>query len=136
MDDAPAVSNHTESHPAVSGEWQKASVLKRFVAVILDAIVLLPVNLVFGWVAASSELGMVQYLGSVASIIYSVYFLSTTGATLGKKWMGIRVVKTNGQNLTIGDALLREVVGKFVSGLVFGLGYLWAIWDKNKQGWH
>lgn len=32
--------------------------------------------------------------------------------------------------------LLREVIGKWVSGLVFGLGYFWAIWDKDGQTWH
>lgn len=136
----PAPAQPPVSAPAtnqVHGEWQKASILKRFVAVLLDSLVLLPVNLVFGWVASSTDgLAPVQYLGSFVAIAYSVYFLSTSGATLGKKWMKIRVVKTNGQNLTVGDALLREVVGKFVSGLVLGLGYLWAIWDKNKQTWH
>ena len=31
---------------------------------------------------------------------------------------------------------MREVVGKFISGLVLNLGYLWVIWDGQKQGWH
>jgi uncharacterized RDD family membrane protein YckC len=32
--------------------------------------------------------------------------------------------------------LLREIVGKWVSGLLIGLGYFWAIWDKDGQAWH
>lgn len=32
--------------------------------------------------------------------------------------------------------ILREVIGKFVSGLVLGIGFFWAIWDKDNQTWH
>ena len=32
--------------------------------------------------------------------------------------------------------LLREIVGKTVSFLFFGLGFYWAIWDKDRQAWH
>lgn len=42
-------------------------------------------------------------------ILYFPYFESTTGQTLGKKVMGIKVVKENGRNLTFGDALIRTV---------------------------
>jgi uncharacterized RDD family membrane protein YckC len=24
----------------------------------------------------------------------------------------------------------------FVSGLLFGLGYLWAIWERERKTWH
>jgi uncharacterized RDD family membrane protein YckC len=32
--------------------------------------------------------------------------------------------------------LVREVVGKMVSGFFFGLRYFWAIWDPDNQAWH
>ena len=35
-----------------------------------------------------------------------------------------------------GKMFLREIIGKFVSGLFLGLGYFWAIFDKNNQAWH
>lgn len=31
---------------------------------------------------------------------------------------------------------LLEIIGRFLSGLFFGLGYLWALFDKNGQEWH
>jgi uncharacterized RDD family membrane protein YckC len=31
---------------------------------------------------------------------------------------------------------VRETFGRFASGAFFGLGYFWAIFDKNAQGWH
>ena len=33
-------------------------------------------------------------------------------------------------------AFVREVVGKFLSGLVLCLGYLWMLWDAERQCWH
>ena len=31
---------------------------------------------------------------------------------------------------------LRETVGKLVSALILLLGFLWILWDKDRQGWH
>ena len=36
----------------------------------------------------------------------------------------------------MGYAVLREIVGKFVSAIAFFLGFLWIGWDGRKQGWH
>lgn len=133
MDSTPISSPTT----AVSGEWYKASVWKRFVAVLIDGLILLPVNLIFGVIAyQNKEMANIQYLGTLITWAYSVYFISKDGATLGKKAMKIRVVKTDGSGLTLWEAVLREVIGKFISSLLLGIGYLWAIWDKNKQGLH
>jgi uncharacterized RDD family membrane protein YckC len=56
---------------------------------------------------------------------------------LGKKALKIKVIKLDsGQAPGYGGAALREIIGKLVSSFVFGLGYLWAIWDSRKQTWH
>ncbi len=58
------------------------------------------------------------------------------GATLGKMALGIKVVKQDGSgNINVVEGFLREVVGKFLSSF-FLLGYLWMLWDVNKQTWH
>ena len=33
------------------------------------------------------------------------------------------------------DALIRAI-GYNVSAMLFGLGFLWAFFDRNKQSWH
>ena len=58
------------------------------------------------------------------------------GRTLGKRLLGLRVVNEAGNAPGIGRVILREIIGRFISGLVFGLGYLWVAWDGRKQGWH
>lgn len=63
--------------------------------------------------------------------------LYASGQTLGKKIMKIKVIPLQGEeHLTIWQIFGREFLGKFVSMVVFGLGYFWAIWDKEKQTWH
>ena len=46
------------------------------------------------------------------------------------------VLKDTGEVPGYTKAFLRELVGKFVSSLVLGLGYFSVLWDKDKQGWH
>ena len=49
----------------------------------------------------------------------------------------IKVVKEDtGEVPGFAKAFLREMVGKFLSSLVFGLGYFSVLWDKDKQAWH
>lgn len=84
-------------------------------------------------------IGLVGTSILVFMAIEIVYFAGLTaayGATVGKMVLGLRVVTTNGQKIGFGKAALREIIGKWISGLVFGLGYLWVAFDEKKQGWH
>ena len=66
------------------------------------------------------------------------YFVIPTiiwGRTPGKWVAGIIVVMKDGT--PAGPASIpREMVGKFVSYISFGVGILWIILDKENQGWH
>jgi uncharacterized RDD family membrane protein YckC len=58
------------------------------------------------------------------------------GATVGKKAMGIRVVrKANGAPLGFGLAIGRYLA-RFLDIITFGLGLLWAAWDPLHQTFH
>lgn len=78
--------------------------------------------------------------GIILSILlwyaYLVLMTGLRGQTLGKKAVGIRVVNAQGNVPGFWRAVLRETVGKFASGLVFDLGYVWIGWDQHKRGWH
>jgi uncharacterized RDD family membrane protein YckC len=45
------------------------------------------------------------------------------------------VSRLDGQPLTFVIALVRGLAAGF-SVVVLFLGFLWIIWDKDKQGWH
>ena len=78
--------------------------------------------------------------GVILSILfwyaYLVLMTGLKGQTLGKKAVGIQVVDAQGTVPGLWRALLRETLGKFASGLVFDLGYIWIGWDQHKRGWH
>jgi uncharacterized RDD family membrane protein YckC len=76
------------------------------------------------------------FVAIVGYVIFLLFFLAR-GKTPGKAILGIRVAdKRNGSLPGIGRMLLRETVGKFVSGFLFCIGYLWAIFDRDAQAWH
>jgi uncharacterized RDD family membrane protein YckC len=76
-------------------------------------------------------------IGLAVGIAYSVYFIgSASGQTPGMRILGIRAIdaRTNGR-VEYGTAFVRYLVA-IVSGLVCYVGYLWMIWDPEKQTWH
>lgn len=80
---------------------------------------------------------ILSWIGFLIGIIYPVFFIGKKGATPGKKLMKIKVIdKETSQPPGMLKAFLREIIGKFASSVFLFLGYLWAIWDKDKQAWH
>ena len=73
------------------------------------------------------------FIGFLAVWLYNIHLLGRDGATLGKRWMKIRVIDQTGQPLGFGKAFLREFV-KGVIGNVCGILLLWPLWDQEKQG--
>ncbi len=49
--------------------------------------------------------------------------------------LGIRVIRTDGDYLSVPRAFLRDI-GLGLSVIAFGLGVLWVAWDSQKPGWH
>lgn len=114
--------------------YRMASIGNRFVAAIIDGIILGIVSGIVGGILGRGELGGGAFF--LLGLIYQIYFLTRhDGQTPGKSAMKIRVVKTDGTGLTETDAIIRFVVS-YISGMVMGLGYLWALFDSNKQTWH
>ncbi|HAR50179.1 MAG TPA: RDD family protein [Smithella sp.] len=70
----------------------------------------------------------------VTILFYFTYFHGTTGRTPGKMLLGLQVVSADATMITFGTAFLRTV-GYFIS-FIYLLGFIWAAFDKRKQGWH
>ena len=113
-----------------------ASFWQRFGAALIDGILFGVVSNVLGAILPSLSEAR-SWITPLVFWIYAVYMTVNYGATLGKMALKIRVQnESTGANLTYGEAVLREVVGKFLSSLIFLLGYLWMLWDPKKQTWH
>lgn len=66
---------------------------------------------------------------------YFTYFVGSTGQTLGKKALGIRVIRADEKPMDYKTAFNR-FIGYTVSASVLFLGFAWALFDANKQAWH
>jgi uncharacterized RDD family membrane protein YckC len=105
----------------------------RFIAVLIDALILLIPNLIIYALIEGILGNVLQFLIGAA---YAVYFWSSTGQTPGKKVMKLQVVKADGGTiLTPGEAIIRYI-GTIISGIPILLGYLWVIWDPKHEAWH
>ncbi|MBN1827742.1 MAG: RDD family protein [Deltaproteobacteria bacterium] len=71
----------------------------------------------------------------ILSMVYYTYFHGVTGQTIGKKIMGLRVVRETGEPLTLGPAFLRWI-GYFISKIFLYLGFIWIAFHPRKRGWH
>jgi uncharacterized RDD family membrane protein YckC len=120
--------------PAGVQSGPRASFGVRLLAAIIDGILLGIVGIVIR-VIFGAALGAALQL--VLGLAYSVYLEgSPSGQTIGKKAMNIRVIDFNtGGPIGPSRALIRYL-GKLVSGFVCLLGYLWMLWDSEKQTWH
>jgi uncharacterized RDD family membrane protein YckC len=77
--------------------------------------------------------------GVLGLIVGWLYFAlqesSAQQATLGKRAMGIKVTTLEGHRIGFGRATGR-FFGKFLSGLIFAIGFMLAGWTERKQGLH
>jgi uncharacterized RDD family membrane protein YckC len=81
--------------------------------------------------------GAAYGLALLFSLAYLTYLEgSPSGQTVGKKLLGIRVIDfATGGPIGYGRAFLRWL-GRILSSIPLYLGYLWMLWDKEKQTWH
>ena len=131
-----------------AGDFEHAGLGLRFAAVLLDAIIVFfPLGLVVGLLSgggyAESGDGYanagVDVGGSafwallLLGIGYYVFCESASGATLGKRIVGIRVVDEDGEHITFGAAVVRNLL-RIVDGLFFYVvGALFALTSARGQ---
>ena len=112
----------------------RASFGRRFVALLVDSLVFVVVGVFLGIIGASET--VVNVVALLVAISYFTYFEGSSGQTPGKRALGIRVVdQRGGGSIGYGRAAIRYV-GRIVSSIPLLLGYLWMLWDSEKQTWH
>lgn len=76
-------------------------------------------------------------IGVLLVAILYVRSLGRTGQTWGRRIVKIKVVDQHTlAPIGFGRALGRSLFGIFISTALFYLGYLWMLWDGEKQTWH
>jgi len=116
---------------------EKAGFWTRFVAIVIDAILISVVSQIVTGIAGGPDIQRGSGISTLIGIVYYVYFWSSygNGQTLGMRAFNIKVVRTDGSQLDVGGAIIRYI-GFLISIIPLFLGLIWAAFDSQKQGWH
>lgn len=69
------------------------------------------------------------------SILYNGWFSSEGRQTLGKRFLGLRVLSRDGTPVSPRQGFIRAA-GYLLSGVPFNLGFIWAFFQPEKRSWH
>jgi uncharacterized RDD family membrane protein YckC len=137
------------------GSFPAASLGRRLAAIFYDAFLCLALLMVtaliyklvmMGFIGeaklkAMSESGSLDGDPLLSTLLFFVLFAffakfwTHSGQTLGMQVWGIRVQNADGTGISLWQALLRFVVA-IASWLCLGLGFIWALFDKQNRSWH
>jgi uncharacterized RDD family membrane protein YckC len=123
---------------ASRGNVRLATPGQRLGATFLDAIIPYGVLFYLAFMMGnepSAAAGVVAALGFLGYIVYAIV-LFAQGTTPGKRILAMTVVTEDGGPASFLRMLGREWIGKWISAVVFFLGYLWILFDPERQGWH
>jgi uncharacterized RDD family membrane protein YckC len=160
---APAATGYAAAAPAVPVVRHYGGFWIRFVARIIDVIIVavvssiirLPFALIFGLGSAgfaglrngnpedvlsalpaiTGFLGLSFFIGIAVGLAYEVFFLSTRGATPGKMIFGLKVIRADGGPITPALAVGRRFA-VWLSDLTLLIGFIIAGFDPEKRALH
>ena len=69
-------------------------------------------------------------------IFYQAFFTMKYGASIGKIVMKIRVIEINTLQYPNVISSLNRAIFRIISEMLFYLGFLWGMFEPNKQSWH
>jgi uncharacterized RDD family membrane protein YckC len=145
----------------VAGRFELASWGARVVATLVDGAILIVlaailfVPLTAAGVTVDSDAGAVAFVltlmgvvlaFTLAALLYAPVLMARwDGQTIGRRLVGIRVVRADGRSVDFGWSVLREVGVKaflvgFIASATFGLAWLldvlWPLWDPENRALH
>jgi uncharacterized RDD family membrane protein YckC len=133
---------------------EQSWIFGRFVAYLVDRFIMgilaWIVMLVFGGIigaTSGTDSGFLSFIAGTMSLLmivvmflfqflYFGYFWSKNGQSVGMKLLNMKVVGRDGGPLSFVRAGLRGSVGYWISSIIFGLGFIWAAFDSEKEAWH
>jgi uncharacterized RDD family membrane protein YckC len=128
----PPVGHEHTAPPLVPDQRRLAGFGVRLGAWLIDIILL---SVVQAFVVANVQVESGQGLGLLLGFVYFGIFQGTNGQSLGKKLVGIRIVRLDGSPVTVDVGILRWLA-TILSGLILCIGYFMAAWSENHQALH
>lgn len=142
---APPPAPAPSSRPGPMAGWHYAGFWVRFLAFLIDAILLGIVSAAFTpvWGPQITTTGtdvqihaQANAIGTLVGLIYFAGLWSWRGQTVGMMPFNMKVVAVaDGKNIDFFRGLLRYV-GFIIAAIPLLIGLIWAAFDSRKQGWH
>ncbi|GBF30090.1 hypothetical protein MnTg04_00026 [bacterium MnTg04] len=116
--------------------------LRRLGAILYDCVLLLGLlmlatALLMPITHIAIEIDNIAYRLYLLAVVagYFAFFWLTRGQTLGMRTWKIRLIRSDGQALTIGD-VSRRLLFALVSWAPLGLGFWWMLRSDRRLAWH
>lgn len=142
----PGFAHDAAAEPARGRQPSRVGFGPRLGAVLIDVLVIVVAQLVVGAALglvvglAGGTVAGAETLGGLAGIAVSVAYWIVLHArlrqTVGKRAVGAVVVDAHTLEGITHPRALGRYLAEFLSGVALGLGYLWVLWDRDRQGWH
>ncbi len=123
--------------------FQYASIFSRFLALFVDTFIIFffvsSVLLIHYLLSFDQRLVTLVLGNGIIFLFLALYFIILpviqNGQTLGKKVMGLKIIRQDSQKINFSISILR-FFGTLISGIVLGIGYLSALFNHQKLTWH
>lgn len=109
-----------------------ASWIQRVGAALIDYVGFAILGFIFA-IAGVRVLAILLYLIGLAWGLYNAYLGGQTGQSVGKKQLGIRLIRESDGAYIGGGAGIGRYFVHILDGLPCDLGYLWPLWDQKRQ---
>ena len=114
--------------PAVSLELaNRAGFWIRMLALLLDLVL---VGIVCGIVSLPTHHALLLILAAYGAVMWKL-----RGTTIGGIVCGLRIARLDGRPIDWPTAVTRAL-GSFLSFFIVGLGFIWVVFDPERQSWH
>lgn len=121
----------------------KVGFFRRMASILYDLLLLLAlmalattaITLPFGMPGSGWLILFQVFTFEIIPMLFFTGFWSRGGQTLGMRAWRLKVVREDGNELSWNEALKRHLAA-LISCLSLGLGFLWALIDKEGRTWH
>ncbi len=136
----------TQNKPTTTGTIHYAGLFRRLFAIFYDLFLLTAILFVVSWIFTVLNSGNAIESGSPlhilfvlilvsACLLYFGWFWTHGGQTLGMQTWRIRLQREDNSDIDW-QLVIRRYLGAVLSWAVFGLGFIWSLFNRKKQCWH
>lgn len=104
-------------------EHKAAGFWIRLGSIIIDGLLLIPLYLIC-MLLSISDVATEVFVNSIDFLYYLIIPVIWSGFTVGKRVVGIKIVRTDGKKVGIGTTLKRYILASLVYGVTLGIAFI------------